>query len=194
MYSRSELRHVCYRAKNNALSDQQKPVAEMIQSLLQVGQTFNNFTTQWDLLVTKVGIIKIISPETDYDFIHSTLIEASLFVKRNISFDSFDDRQANIISQVETLMLDNIMTWENYNQVWGVDLDPTLKTLKTKLYNVDPKQKQVTDQMIEDSKKDADGSALSTPPEPNVLEVKPMDDQQVKEFEAFLAKKYPQKG
>jgi hypothetical protein len=193
MYSRSELRHVCFRAKNNAVSDQQKSIKEMIESLLSVGQRFENFTTLWDVLVTKSGDVKIIKPETDYDYIHSTLIEASLYTRQKISFDCFDDRQSNIITQVESLMLENLMNWENYNRVWGVELDPTLKTMKTKLYNVDPRQKQVTDEMIEASKKDADGSALSTPV-PNVLETKPMTDQQAKEFEAFLAKKYSQKG
>lgn len=193
MYSRSELRHACFRAKNKAVSEQQKPIIELIESLLEVGQRFENFTELWDILIAKNGDVKIIKPETDYDFIHSTLIEASLYTRQKISFDCFDDRQSSIISQVEALMLDNLMTWENYNKVWGVSLDPKLKTLSTKMYNVDPRQIQVTEEMIEASKKDADGSALSTP-EPNVLEMKTMTDEQSKEFEAFLAKKYSQKG
>lgn len=193
MYSRSELRHVCYRAKNKAVSEQQKPIVEFIESLLEVGQRFENFTELWDILVAKNGDVKIVKPESDYDFVHSTLIEASLYARQKISFDCFDDRQTSIVTQVEVLMLENLMTWTNYNKVWGVVLDPKLKTLSTKMYNVDPRQLEVTEQMIEASKKDADGSALSTP-EPNVLEVKTMTDEQSKEFEAFLAKKYSQKG
>lgn len=193
MYSRSELRHVCYRAKNKAASDVQKPIVEFIESLLKVGQRFENFTEEWDILVAKNGDVKIVKPESDYDFIHSTLIEASLYTRQKISFDCFDDRQSSIISQVEAVMLDNLMTWTNYNKVWGVTLDPKLKTLSTKMYNVVPRQIEVTEQMIEASKKDADGSALSKS-EPNVLEMKTMTDEQSKEFEAFLAKKYSQKG
>lgn len=193
MYSRSEIRHVCYRAKKNAVSNAQKPILDVIQGLLKEGQRFENFTVEWDVLVTKEGDVRIIKPETDYDYIHSTLIEASLYARQKVGFDCFDDRQRNIISQVENLMLDNIMSWDNYNRVWGVDLDPVLHTIKTRLYNIDPRQKEVTEDMIEASKKDADGSPL-TIQQPTVLDMKPMTDQQAKEFEAFLAKKYPQKG
>lgn len=191
MYSRSELRHACYRAKNNAVSETQKPIIDIIEPLLVVGQRFENFAELWDILITKTGSIKIVKPETDYDFIHSTLLEAAIYTKQNSSFDVFDDRQLNIITQVESLMLDNIMTWSNYNKIWGVELDTNLKTLKTKLYNIDAKQKEVTAEMIEASKKDADGSALNMP-ESNVLEMKTMTPEQSKAFEAFLAKKYSQ--
>lgn len=193
MYTRSELRHACFRAKKGAATEKNQPFLDIIQPLLKVHERWENFGKVWDILISKSGDVKIVKPETNYDFIHSTLIEASLYTRQKISFDCFDDRQSGIISQVEALMLDNLMTWENYNKVWGVELDPTLKTLRTKMYNVDPGQIEVTEQMIEASKKDADGSALSTP-EPNVLEMKTMTDEQSKEFEAFLAKKYSQKG
>lgn len=193
MYSRSELRHACYRAKNSAVSEQQKPIIQFVESLLVTGQTFDNFTKLWDILVTKDNSVKIIKPETDYDFIHSTLLEAALYSKQGIDFDSFDDRQGNVIAQVESLMISELMSWTSYNKVWGIDMDPTLKTLKTKLYNVDPGQKQVTAEMIEASKKDADGSALNTQ-EQSALEMKPMTKEQKGWFESFLAKKYSEKG
>lgn len=193
MYSRSELRHACYRAKNNAVSAQQKPIVEMIEALLSPGQRFENFTELWDILVTKTNVIKIVKPEVDYDFIHSTLLEAAIYAKQNSSFDALEDRQLNIITQVEALMLGDLMSWHNYNKTWGVEIDPTLKTLKTKLYNIDTKQKEVTAEMIEASKKDADGSVMTTA-QPNVLEMKTMTDEQAKSFEAFLAKKYSEKG
>ena len=193
MYSRSELRHACYRAKNNAVSEQQKPIVEMIEALLSPGQRFENFTELWDILVTKTSVIKIVKPEANYDFIHSTLLEAAIYAKQNSSFDALEDRQLNIIAQVEALMLGDLMSWHNYNKTWGVELDPTLKTLKTKLYNIDTKQKEVTAEMIEASKKDADGSVM-TLSQPNVLEMKTMTDEQAKSFEAFLAKKYSEKG
>lgn len=193
MYSRSELRHACYRAKNSAVSEQQKPIIQFVESLLVTGQTFDNFTKLWDILVTKDNSVKIIKPETDYDFIHSTLLEAALYSKQGIDFDSFDDRQGNVIAQVESLMISELMSWASYNKVWGIDMDPTLKTLKTKLYNVDSGQKSVTIEMIEASKKDADGSALNTQ-EQNELEMKPMTKEQKGWFESFLAKKYSEKG
>lgn len=194
MYTRSELRHACFRAKKGAASEKNQLLLDVVQPLLKPYQKWENFSKVWDILVDKSGQIKIIKPETNYDYIHSTLLEASLYAKQGIDFDSFDDRQLNIITQVEILMLDNIMNWKNYNRVWGVEVDPELKTLKTRLYNVDPRQKEVTQEMIEASKKDADGSPMSPPPEPNVLEMKPMTEEQNKAFEEFLAKKYAQKG
>lgn len=194
MYTRSELRHACFRAKKGAVTEKNQPLLDIIQPLLQVHQRWENFTKEWDILVTNSGEVKIIKPETNYEYVHNTLLEAALYAKQGIDFDSFDDRQMNIINQVEILMLDNIMKWANYNRVWGVEIDPELKTMKTKLYNVDPKQIEVTQEMIYASMKDADGNPLSPPKEPNVLEMKPMTDEQNKAFEEFLAKKYANKG
>lgn len=194
MYTRSELRHACFRAKKGAATEKNQSILDIIQPLLKPHQRWENFTKEWDILVNGSGEIKIIKPETSYEYIHNTLLEASLYAKQGIDFDSFDDRQMNIIAQVEILMLDNIMSWKNYNRVWGVEIDPELKTLKTKLYNVDPRQIEVTQEMIEASKKDADGSPLTPEKEPNVLEMKPMTEEQNKAFEEFLAKKYAQKG
>lgn len=194
MYTRSELRHACFRAKKGAATEKNQPLLDIIQPLLKVHERWENFGKVWDILVNKAGDIKIIKPETNYEYIHNTLLEASLYAKQGIDFDSFDDRQMNIISQVEILMLDNIMNWKNYNRVWGVEIDAQLKTLKTKLYNVDPRQIEVTQEMIQSSMKDADGNPLSAPKEPNVLEMKPMSDAQSKAFEEFLAKKYANKG
>lgn len=194
MYTRSELRHACFRAKKGAVTEKNQPLLDIIQPLLQVHQRWENFTKEWDILVTNSGEVKIIKPETNYEYVHNTLLEAALYAKQGIDFDSFDDRQMNIINQVEILMLDNIMKWANYNRVWGVEIDPELKTMRTKLYNVDPKQIEVTQEMITASMKDADGNPLSPPKEPNVLEMKPMTDEQNKAFEEFLAKKYANKG
>lgn len=194
MYARSELRHACFRAKKGAVTEKNQPLLDLIQPLLKPHERWENFGKVWDIMLNKASEIKIIKPETNYEYIHNTLLEASLYAKQGIDFDSFDDRQVNIINQVEILMLDNIMSWKNYNRVWGVEIDPELKTLKTKLYNVDPRQIEVTQEMIEASKKDADGSAMSAPKEPNVLEMKPMTSEQSKAFEEFLAKKYTQKG
>lgn len=194
MYTRSELRHACFRAKKGAVTEKNQPLLDIIQPLLQVHQRWENFTKEWDILVTNSGEVKIIKPETNYEYVHNTLLEAALYAKQGIDFDSFDDRQMNIINQVEILMLDNIMKWANYNRVWGVEIDPELKTMQTKLYNVDPKQIEVTQEMIYASMKDADGNPLSPPKEPNVLEMKPMTDEQNKAFEEFLAKKYANKG
>ena len=191
MYSRSDIRHACFRAKKNVATDENKKVLAEVEKLLLPGQRWDNFTKVWDVLIDKAGKIVIIKPETDYDYIHSTCLEASLYSKKNISFDDFSDRQKNIILTVETLMLENLMTWENYNKNWGIELDPVNKSIKTKLFNVVSSQIEVTPEMITASMKDADGSPLS---QPLVVEAKPMSPEQQSAFEEFLAKKYAQKG
>lgn len=194
MYTRSELRHACFRAKKGAISEKHQPLLDVLTPLLKPYQKWENFSTVWDILVTGSGDVKIVKPETDYDYIHNTLLEASLYARQGIDFDSFDDRQMNIIIQVQSIMLDNIMSWSNYNKVWGVEVDLELKIIKTKLYNLKPAQKEVTQEMIEASKKDADGAPMTAIPQPNVLEMKPMTEEQSRAFEEFLAKKYSQKG
>lgn len=189
MITRSDLRNACYRAKKGVAQDKHRPLLDMIEPLLDVHQRWENFPAVWDVMV-KDDEVKIITPETDYDYIHSTILEASLLDRKGISFDSFDDRQANIITIVQILMLDGIMTWENYNKVWGVKIDPELKQLQTVMYKVTPSQIEVTDEMIKASMKDADGNPLSEQQATETeLEVTPMSAEQKKEFEKFLAKK-----
>lgn len=189
MNNRSELRYACYSAKKGIINDNIKNSLDVIAPLLTVGQNWSNFSVVWDIIISRPGDVKIIKPETDYDYIHSTLIEAALYKKQGISLDTFSDRQLGIIDQVSTLMVDGLMSLENYNKNWGISVDPDLKQIKTRLYNVKKTQIEVTDAMIEASKKDADGSALSNQ-QTNVLEAVPMDAAKMAAFEQFLAKQY----
>lgn len=191
MITRSDLRNACYRAKKGVAEEKHKPLLDMIEPLLQPHQRWENFPTTWDIMI-KGSDIKIVNAETDYDFIHSTLLEASLCDRRGIKFDSetFNDRQLNIITIVEVLMLDNVMTWSNYNKVWGVQIDPTIKQIQTTLYNYKSAQIEVTEDMIKASMKDADGTPLSEEHiKETVLEMKPMSAAVKKDFDKFLAKK-----
>lgn len=173
MISKSELRHACFRAKNNSATEKNQIFLDMIKPLLKPGQTWENFATIWDLLIDKKQNIIIIKPEVDYNFIHNTCLTASIFSKKGIEFE-FSDRENNIISIVETIMLEGIMTWENYNNKWGIEVDTELKIIKTRLYTAPMNQYIVTDEMIEASKKDADGRPF-TVVEPNNVELEVKD-------------------
>lgn len=189
MYQRSEIRHACYRAKKNAATEKNREILALIEPLLESHQRWDNFAEVWDVIVTKDKTLKIVYPETDQDYIHSTLLRAQLFAEMGKNFDDLDDRAFSLVTQVQQLMLDGVMTWDNYNKVWGVIVDKSTNSIKTSMYNVKSNQIEVTAEMIEASKKDADGSPLNTQ-EPTVVEAKPMDEQQRKMFEEFLAKKY----
>lgn len=189
MVTRSELRNACYRAKKGVATEAHQPLLDMITPLLSDRQNWKNFPSEWDVMI-KGDKVKIIKPETDYNYIHSTLLEAALYKKQGIDFDSFTDRQLNIIHTVEILMLEGLMTWANYNKVWGVVVDPELKQIKTTLYNVKSTQIEVTDDMIKASMKDADGTPLTEPTvKETELEMKPMDAAMEKAFKEFLSKK-----
>lgn len=190
MYTRSEIRHACYRAKNNAATEKNLEILKHVEPLLQTHHRWDNFAEVWDVIIGKGGVIKIVYPETNSDYIHSTLLKAQLYVEMGKNFEDLDDRAFSLVNQVEQLMLDGVMTWENYNKVWGIEVDSQYKALKTVLYNTKSSQIEVTEEMIEASKKDADGSAFGAAQASNVLEAKPMEDHLQKMFEEFLAKKY----
>ena len=190
MYTRSEIRHACYRAKNNALSEKNREILKQVEPLLQTHHRWDNFAEVWDVIIGKGGSIKIVYPETNSDYINTILLRAQLFVEMGKPFTDLDDRAFSLVNQVEQLMLEGVMTWENYNKTWGIEVDSQYKSLKTVLYNSKSSQIEVTDEMIEASKKDADGSAFTSNQTPNVLEAKPMEDHLQKMFEEFLAKKY----
>jgi hypothetical protein len=190
MTTRSEYRNACFRAKKNVLADKQLPLIEEIKVLMEPHQHWSNFSVEWDIMINKDKQLSIITPESNYDYAHNTLLEASLLFRKDIPFDDFDDRQMNIVNIIDSLMLDGVMTWGNYNKVWGIALDPVTKQFSTLLYKETKNQLDVTDEMIKASMKDADGSAFTSPKTETVLEANPMDVAQQKAFEEFLAKKY----
>lgn len=195
MYSRSEVRHACYRAKNGLISEKNKPIIALVESLFKHNHRWDNFTTEWDIVVTKSKEIKIVKPEKDQNFIHKVLLKASLYDEMGKNFDDFDDRETNIVNQVELLLLEKIMSWKNYDKVWGVELDRNTNTLRTTMYNVKPSQLEVTQEMITASMKEADGSAFTGKDEnTTVLDMKPMSDVEKKAFEEFLAKRTKAQG
>jgi phosphoenolpyruvate synthase/pyruvate phosphate dikinase len=178
MYTRSELRYACYRAKKGNATEDLKPLLETVEAKLAVHQKWENFTSVWDILVDGQNEVIVMRPETDYDYVHSTCLEAGILSKRHMNFTSFNDRQHNIINIVESAMLEKLMTWETYGKDWGIEIDPELKLIKTKLYNTVSNQITVTEEMIEASKKEPNFTPIDIP-EPLELDVKPMSPDEI---------------
>jgi hypothetical protein len=192
MITRSDLRNACYRAKKNVAEPRHQALLDMILPLLAEHQRWDNFPSVWDLLI-KGDEIKIITPESDFDYIHNTLLEISLYTKKGMfEISELDDRQLNIYTIVDIIMLEGVMKWETYNKTWGVAIDPELNQIRTIQYNVKSSQIEVTDEMIQSSMKDADGNALTAIPSipETVFDMKPMEDSQKGAFEEFLKRKY----
>jgi hypothetical protein len=154
MYPKSKIRYVCYRAKNNCILDKHKEILEYVEQFLGPEHKWDRFSVTWDILVDrKTGQLEIIKPEDDINYIHNTCLEAKILAKKGLSFDDFNQRQENIIKIVETHMLSGIMDWTNYGEVWDVDVSNNVKQITTKMINVKTSQIEVTEEMIEASKR-----------------------------------------
>jgi len=194
MSYRSELRNACYRAQKGKPRDSQKHLLDLIEPLLTGKQKWENFTQEWDILLDKNGNINVIKPEVDDQYINHTCAEAKVLAKNNLKFE-LNDRQQNIIDVLELSMLDGIMTWENYGEVWTFDIDRTSNVLRTKLIPGKPIQTEVTEEMIKASMKNADGSAFTRPEDKEdyqntVLDMKPIEDlEEIKKLDGFFKNK-----
>lgn len=180
----SDLRHACYRARNDAVTEKNQMYLDLVEPLLNPNQTWDKFGKEWDLLLDGDDIV-IIKPETDYDYIHSTLLEAALLTRKGFALDEMSARQRNIIRIVDVLMLEGIMEWGNYNKDWGVEVDLELGNLRTKLYKTQPGQYDVTVEMIEASKIVPE-STVYVGEEPVVLEVNEEETVSKEEFERMM--------
>ena len=154
MYSRSKLRHACYRAKNNAVTEKEEKILKVITPLLDKQHTWDRFSLTWDILLGNDNKIIIVKPEDDYNFITSTCVEVKVLKENGLGLDKLSNRKQNIVKIIENRMLAGIMTWENYSDVWEVTLDRELKYIDTELKNIEPAQLEVTEEMIERSKKE----------------------------------------
>lgn len=175
--TRSELRHAIYRKRTGLPKPEYQQTYDLIEQMLPGGETWETFTTGWDVLLSGDDIV-IIKPETDYDFIHTTCLEKAMCEKRGLEFDA-TARQQNIVQIIELGMLEGKMSWDTYNKTWGIVVDMDTKRIHTKLFltNVNV----VTDEMIAASAK-SDGAAMTAIPELPVLEVGdfvPMTDAEV---------------
>lgn len=183
MLSRSEIRYACFRVKNNAAEEKhQKIVQEVVFPAMKEPRRIDDFAVKWDIVLTKDGSVQIVDTEQDEAFIKDTCLEASLLVKLGKDLSDLDVRKQNVITVVESEMLSGITTWENYNKTWVVVYDPSLKRVKIKLLNVKPSQLEVTDEMIENSKK-SDGAAFTEqPPQEITLKAKRVSKKEVEKL------------
>lgn len=183
--SRSEVRNACFRAKKKTNVEKHKEILDLVSKELPDGYRFDNFTELWDILIHDNSII-IITPEIDYDFIHSTCLEYIVLRRMNQDTSSFTPRQLNVISIIESEMLGDLTLWEDYSKKWGITIDKELKRVKIKLFYKKNNQIDVTDDMIKASMKDADGSPLSV--EDNVFETRVSSKEETDYLNKFLKK------
>lgn len=179
---RSELRHVLYRAKNGMFSESKEHIYNMVEPLIPLNESWKTFANNWDVFY-KDGVVTVIKPETDYEFIHATCLERSFCAKNAIEMDA-SSRQLNALQIVELNMLENKMKWETYNITWGVGVDHVLKRINTRLFATSINK--VTPEMIANSAK-SDGAAMSEMPTISSISLSqptPMTDAEIEQFDA----------
>lgn len=161
MTLRADIRHTCFRLKNGQTPSTDKEyIVKLLDSIKPNWATWANFAESWDVFVDQQNQVKIVKPESDYEFAHATCLEAAIYAKKGMVWD-FDDRALNVLAIVELNMLDN-MTWDTYNKTWGIYVDPELRRIHTKHFLT--KANVVTPEMIQNSIK-SDGSPMSGPVE-----------------------------
>lgn len=146
MITRSDIRHALYRKKTGGAAKQE--LIDLVEPKLPTGATWDNFADKWDVLLTKDRDVVIITPEINYDYIHSICLEVALCKRKDLELE-LDDRANNVYQIVELNMLDN-MKWEDYNKTWGVYIDHELKRVHTKHFKTS--QNVVTNEMIQASR------------------------------------------
>jgi len=144
--------------KNKAnVPDDRKYIVDLVEAVIPNGESWDTFSSSWDILIGSDDKIYPIVPEADYDYTHSICLEVALSKKHNIPLN-LDRRAQNVMNVVEMNMMDN-MSWDEYNKMWGVYIDYELKKIHTKLFKT--KQNIVTPEMIEASK-ESDGAEMVT--------------------------------
>ena len=156
MFTRSDYRHSCYRMKSGKpLSPGNEEAIIDVEKVIPVGESWDTFADNWDILLDKSNQVFAVKPETDYDYVHSICLEIALSKKHNIDLN-LDSRGDNVLQIVELNMMKN-MEWGDYNKTWGVFIDYDLKKIHTKLFKT--QQNIVTPEMIAASR-ESDGSAM----------------------------------
>jgi hypothetical protein len=141
-------------------------IYDTVEPMIPGGESWATFSTAWDVLVHN-DEIRVVKPEVDYDFIHTTCLEFAMCQKLGVAMD-MTDRQINIIQIIEASMLEDKMTWDTYNKTWGVYVDRDVKRIHTKLFLT--VVNEVTPEMIAASIK-SDGAAMTAVPELPVVEL-----------------------
>lgn len=189
MINRSMVRHTCFRMKaGQEPSANNKHIVELVQ--VPEGESWETFGARWDVIVDKKEKIHTIVPETNFDFILSTCAEAKMMFKYTGKVDFDDHRKQNIVNIVELSMLGDLMSWDNYNDTWGVELDRDLSRIYTKYFKT--KLNIVTPEMISASRI-SDGDVMVKPAELEKINIDMVQseptEQEKKMLKAFSKKK-----
>lgn len=179
MLKRSDVRNACFRAKVGDWRESQRDIQNQILSKLPPYANWDNFTKEWDITISKSGEIVIIKPEVDFDYVLKVCTEASV-AKKNGLVENWNVREKNIIDIIEAEMLDGITTWQNFFDVWSVEIDLILKRIHIKLLKKELGQRKVEPSEYEPK------TIVEMTPEVNEFKVEPMTQEEIEQFNKVM--------
>lgn len=139
MFTRSEVRHTCYRLKKGLPPKEGNEwLEEHISEAKFDSDSWEDFSTVWDVYVTKEKITRII-PETDEAYVNNTCVEIKTKISMGISkeeiYSSLDLRKRNIFNFIELNFAGEEVPWDRYNEIWGTSIDYQTKRIEVSRYN-----------------------------------------------------------
>lgn len=139
MFTRSEVRHTCYRLKKGLPAKAGNEwLEEHISEAKFDSDSWEDFSIKWDLHVSKDKITRII-PEIDQAYVNNTCVEIKTKVSVGISkeeiYETLDIRKRNIFDFIELNFAGEEVPWEKYNETWGTDIDYQTKRIEVSRYN-----------------------------------------------------------
>lgn len=127
MFTRADVRLVCYRMKKNAAIPKDKyDILEEVEKVKLPEDSWEDFSTSWDVFVSKNSIQRIV-PETDEVYLNNTCIEIKTKVSMGVDISdiesSLNQRQKNIYDTVKLNYLGDEVNWLDYNESWVVKIN-----------------------------------------------------------------------
>jgi len=139
------------------------------------------FATSWDICIDQAGELHFITPETDINFVLQVCNDARMRARKGYPWE-WNARELNVISILESEMLEGITSWENFNDVWYVELDRELKRISIKQLKRPAGQRDIRPEEYAPVEfTDAETA------DPNTIEGNVMSDEEVAEFRKLLA-------
>lgn len=139
MFTRSEVRHTCYRLKKDLpVKKGNEWLAEHIENAKLDTDDWEDFSIKWDLHVSRDKITRII-PETDRAFVNDTCVEIKTKVSMGVSkeevYATLNIRKRNIFDFIELNFAGENVPWDKYNDTWGIGIDFQTKRIEVSRHN-----------------------------------------------------------
>lgn len=148
-YSRYDVRNSCFKKRNGKVPAHPE-VIEILEPLMKEKNfAWPSFSKWWDVVVRKDGTLIVVPIVKDLPQVESVCSQMKVLKEVGVDKEWSPEEQL-VIDFIEPQFLDDIMTWQNYNEEWGVRRNPDYDRIETYLKKRKPSQKiEVTQELID---------------------------------------------